>query len=75
MSILDRLIDWWLRRCPHDGRHVAADILEGGWDRGRVAYCRRCGAVRICYDTHPMSIGVWRRPDPLWFRAAKPEGE
>jgi hypothetical protein len=60
MKLLDRLIDWWLRRCLHDGAHVAADILEGGGNFA-VKYCRRCGAVRPDYAVE------WRRPRPLWF--------
>jgi hypothetical protein len=24
--IADWLVDQWLKRCPHDGHHVAADI-------------------------------------------------
>jgi len=69
--LLDHLIDWWMRRCPHDDQHVAADILEGGWDRGRVKYCRRCGSVQVAYDGHPMNISEWRRPRPLWFPHGK----
>lgn len=67
MKVLDRLVDWWMRRCRHADVNVAADILEGGWDTGRVAYCRRCGAVSIRYDMlGKMSVGEWRRPRPLW---------
>lgn len=65
--LFDRIIDWWIRRCPHDGSHVAADILEGGWNNGRVKYCRRCGAVQIAYDASPMGLSEWRRPRPIWF--------
>ena len=57
LMILDHLIDWWIRRCPHDGGHVAADILEGGGSV-EVKYCRRCGAVRPEYSSE------WRRPRP-----------
>jgi hypothetical protein len=66
--ILDRLVDWWMRKCPHNDAHVASDILEGGMDDGRVAYCRRCGSVRILYDASPQGNAEWRRPRPLWFR-------
>lgn len=45
--MLNWLVEWWMRRCTHDDRDVAADILEGEWDQGRVCYCRRCGAVQI----------------------------
>jgi len=74
MQIVDRLITWWIDRCPHDGGHIAADILEGGWDNGRVSYCRRCGSYRIHYDTKPFSITEWRKPRPLWFKAEGPAG-
>jgi hypothetical protein len=60
MRLIDRLVDYWLRSCSHDGSHVAADILEGG-GTVEVKYCRRCGAVRPSYSLE------WRRPQPLWF--------
>lgn len=63
---IDWLVDWWLRRCPHNETHVAADILEGDWPGNRVCYCRRCGAVRLSHKG--IGYGVWRRPQPLWFR-------
>jgi NMD protein affecting ribosome stability and mRNA decay len=59
-KFIDYLIDRWLRLCPHDSAHVAADILEGGGNV-QVKYCRRCGAVR------PEYASEWRRPRPLWF--------
>lgn len=59
--LIDHIIEWWLKRCPHDGSHVAADILEGTAEQ-QVKYCRRCGAVRI-------DRGEWRRPRPLWHEA------
>jgi hypothetical protein len=61
-KLIDRLVDRWLRACPHDDGHVAADILEGG-GKEAVKYCRRCGAVRPEYTSE------WRRPRPLWFPA------
>ena len=61
-GIIDNLVDWWLRRCPHDGSNVTADLLEGSGDV-EVKYCRRCGAVRPDYSSE------WRRPRPLWFPA------
>ena len=61
MQIVDWLIDRWMQRCPHDGAHVAADILEGDGNGVEVKYCRRCGAVRPSYSSE------WRRPRPLWF--------
>jgi hypothetical protein len=65
MRLIDRFVDWWLRRCVHDGSHVAADILEG--DGGiQVKYCRRCGAVRRGGSPE------WRRPRPLWYPVGKP---
>jgi len=60
MRILDRLIDWWLRHCPHNSSWVAADVLEGTTDV-EIKYCRRCGAMR------PSHSSEWRRPRPLWF--------
>jgi hypothetical protein len=60
MRLMDWLADWWLRRCLHDGSHVAADILEG-CGSVEVKYCRRCGAVRPEYSSE------WRRARPLWF--------
>lgn len=61
MWLLDKIIDWWLQKCPHDGRDVAADILEGDGPT-QVKYCRRCGAVRREFEKE------WRRPRPLWHR-------
>jgi hypothetical protein len=26
--LMDKFVDWWMRRCPHDDDHVAADILS-----------------------------------------------
>jgi hypothetical protein len=28
-NLTDWLADIWMRRCPHDQSHIAADILEG----------------------------------------------
>lgn len=61
MKIIERIVDWWMRRCPHYGYYVAADILEGGGSGVEVKYCRRCGAVRTSYSKE------WRRPRPLWY--------
>ena len=58
--LIDRIINRWIRSCPHDSNNVAADILEGCGDI-KVKYCRRCGAVR------PEYASEWRRPRPLWF--------
>jgi hypothetical protein len=63
--MMDYIIEWWLKRCPHDDGHVAADILEGAERDTTVKYCNRCGAVRINYSE-------WRRPRPLWYRNTKP---
>lgn len=63
--IADHFVEWWLRRCPHDGRHVAADILDGDVKERNVPYCRRCGAVKS-HDGRE-----WIRPRPLWW----PSGE
>jgi hypothetical protein len=59
-KLTDWLADIWIRRCPHDSSHIAADVLEGSAEIA-VKYCRRCGAVR------PQYSGEWRRPRPLWF--------
>lgn len=65
--IFDAIVDWWLRhRCEHHGDHVAADILDGSLADGRVAYCRRCGAVSVVYYASN-SLGEWRRPRPRWY--------
>ena len=57
-------VDRWMRACPHDGRDVLADLLEGD-GRFEVRYCRRCGAVRRAFETE------WRRPRPLWAAEMK----
>lgn len=62
MSIVDQIVEWWLKRCPHKPEHVTADLLEGEFDVA-VKYCRRCGAVR------PNGSWEWRRPRPLWFQS------
>ena len=67
MKFLDMIVEWWLRRCPHHGDHVAADILEGSLADGRVRYCRRCGAVSIAYGNPQISLSEWRRPRPRWY--------
>jgi len=59
-NVIDWLIDRWLQACPHNPRHIAADILEGSGDF-EVKYCRRCGAVCPEYALE------WRRARPLWF--------
>lgn len=65
MKIIDWLVDRWMQLCPHDGAHVAADILEGSSKDFEVKYCRRCGAVRPSYSSE------WRRPRPLWFQSSR----
>lgn len=83
MKFSDWLVDWWLRRCPHDPRHVVADFLEGANDQGEragaasfgVQWCGRCGAIR---HGNPVTMPVladaeWTRPQPLWF--AHPDAE
>jgi hypothetical protein len=63
---IDALVARWMRSCPHDDRHVLADLHEGGAEpygclHGElsVLYCRRCGAVRTSHQTE------WRSPAPL----------
>lgn len=60
MALLDWIVDWWVRQCPHDGAHVMADLHEGCASRV-TKYCRRCGSVRDEYSRE------WRRPRPLWY--------
>lgn len=64
MNFLDKIVDWWLRRCEHHEQHVAADILAGSGRKSNVSvsYCCRCGAVRPNYSDE------WDRPRPLWYR-------
>lgn len=70
MPAIDWLVDLWLRRCRHEGQHVAADIAEGGWDGCRVAKCRRCGATRLHFERHG-TASEWDRPRPLWFAVGR----
>lgn len=67
MRLLDRLVDWWMARCPHNSDDVAFDILEGAMDGlgsgEAVSLCRRCGAIRFVFAGKP---GAWRRPRPMW---------
>jgi hypothetical protein len=66
------LLDKLQARCPHDGRYVSADILEGGMNNGytQLQLCRRCGAVRFVFGDHcageTLRYQEWRRPRPLW---------
>lgn len=64
---MKRLEDWLLkrlqRRCEHPPVMVTVDLLEGCYT-SPVAYCKRCGAVKI--GTSPEDS--WRRPDPDFYR-------
>lgn len=63
--IIDQVLAWIQRRCEHPSRMVASDILEGCGDKAGVAYCRRCGAVRVSFNNQLTQ--EWRLPDPnLW---------
>jgi hypothetical protein len=69
----DQILYRLQRRCPHPGRMVAADILEGSFESIEVKYCRRCGAVKTDWNPryaagHLASLDhCWRLPDPnLW---------
>lgn len=67
--IEDCVLSFLQKRCDHMSNMVAADILEACVDGCRVAYCRRCGSVRIDWSPNPPERGLsqWRRPDPhLW---------
>lgn len=60
----DQVLAALQRRCTHPGEMVAADVFEGDIPNTRVAYCRRCGALRTIRG---LAASVWRRPDPnLW---------
>jgi hypothetical protein len=80
LRVIDRLVDWWLRKCKHDSAHVVADVLEGDGANHSVAYCRRCGALQVRYHhDHPdkwmrCRVGRWLRPRPLWFPTDKAPG-
>lgn len=71
MRLLDYLVEWWLKRCPHDDRHVLADFLDADGGNMRVQYCRRCGAARVLYKHQETSKKEWDRPRPLWFPHGK----
>ncbi len=50
-KLIDRLVEWWMHRCKHNGGSVTADILDGEfWQKLEVSHCKRCGAARIVRD-------------------------
>lgn len=60
----DQILAWLQARCEHPGMMVAADVLEGSGRGVEVAYCRRCGSIKV---THGQFPGTWRPPSPnLW---------
>lgn len=62
--LADQALAFLQKRCEHPGQMVAVDILENSGGNVSVAYCRRCGAVRV---DHQAQRGSWRLPDPnLW---------
>lgn len=62
--LADQILSFLQRRCEHPDRMVAVDILEGCGDHV-IAYCRRCGAVRVSYKDRLTQD--WRIPNPnLW---------
>ncbi len=62
----DCLLGWLQRRCRHPGQLCAVDISEGAAGGLEVAYCNRCGAVKLQYPRNRGKV-EWRRPDPhLW---------
>lgn len=62
--IEDCILSFLQKRCGHPPEMVAADVLEGGGETS-VAYCRRCGAVRVQNSNYPSC--EWRNPLPhLW---------
>lgn len=74
--LLDRVVEWWLKRCNHHPDHVAADVLEGSacaflptdGDQ-QVQHCFRCGAVRSkARCAGRWAFSDWYRPRPLWHR-------
>lgn len=61
----DQLLKALQKDCEHPGRMIAADILEGCGRGSEVAWCRRCGAVRVSFDNK--LANDFRIPDPnLW---------
>jgi hypothetical protein len=70
--IQDQLLAFLQKRCYHPGEMRAVDILEGSGGDIQVAYCRRCGAVRIGGKgaTRVPSDYNWRAPDPNLWRGA-----
>jgi len=71
--LLDQILAAIQRRCEHPEQFVAVDILEGCSSDTEVAYCRRCGAVKVNYkrlDGTLFNAG-WRLPDPNLWRNRK----
>lgn len=77
--LADQILAWLQKRCQHPGNMVAVDILEGCSPGLEVAYCRRCGSVKIDWQPGVAAVAIdgpsaysaldhtWRRPDPnLW---------
>lgn len=75
----DQVLAFLQKRCEHPGNMVAVDILEGCSPGLEVAYCRRCGAVKIDWKPGVQAVAIdgpsayshidhtWRRPNPnLW---------
>lgn len=84
--LADQLLALLQRHCKHPPDMVAVDILEGCWDHAAVAYCRRCGAVKVTYfdaggvpkkpwrELWPVVREEWRLPDPNLWRGVYARG-
>lgn len=69
--LLDWIVEAWIKRCPHNDRDVAADILEGCSQDTVVKYCRRCGAIRHQFVGQQRPT-EWRIPRPTWCEGTRP---
>lgn len=79
--MIERIVNWvfwqFQRRCAHDPRDVAADILEGsGREFVEVSWCHRCGAYAI--NRNPFSPltptglkAAMRTPRATWTGAQR----
>lgn len=68
----DQILARLQKRCHHPSNMIAVDLLERCVDGLKVAYCRRCGAIKTEWQPTGQSKfntleHTWRRPDPnLW---------
>jgi hypothetical protein len=71
IRLIDYLVEWWLKQCPHDDRHAVADFLQADALPLQLQWCRRCGAARVVYEGQDTSKKEWDRPRPIWFPHGK----